>query len=91
MNEKFILKPMDTNSLDDVLRLLGRESSLEMKKYYIWKYEETPANQLGVVIDSDSSRVIGFNALVRSWFLRTPGNSHSCDGHIPTEVKQLLH
>jgi GNAT superfamily N-acetyltransferase len=66
MDGQFILKPMDTNSLDDVLRLLGRESSPEMRKYYIWKYEETPANQLGVVIDSDSSRVIGFNALTRS-------------------------
>jgi GNAT superfamily N-acetyltransferase len=66
MNEKYFLKPMDTKSLDDVLQLLGREPNPELRNYYIWKYNETPSNQLGVVINTGSSKVIGFNALIKT-------------------------
>ena len=64
MNGKYFLKFMDTESLDGVLQLLERELTPELRDYYIWKYNGTPSNQLGVVIDTASSEAIGFNALI---------------------------
>lgn len=66
MSEKYFLEGMDTKNLDGVLQLLERELNSELKDYYIWKYKETPSSQLGVIIDTTSSRVVGFNALLKT-------------------------
>jgi len=65
MDAGLVIEPMSPDDIDEVIGLLGYNVTTETRNYFIWRYQQTPQNQLLVVRDSGSRRIVGFNALVK--------------------------
>jgi GNAT superfamily N-acetyltransferase len=65
MEGGIVIEPMSQGDLDELLDLLGGIDEGINADYLLWKYEQTPPNQLSVARNLDTSKVVGFNALIQ--------------------------
>ena len=64
VDKKLIVGSASKEDLGEVADLLSTPTSPRTKDYLLWKFEHTPPNQLSVVKDSSTLKVVGFNALI---------------------------
>jgi GNAT superfamily N-acetyltransferase len=65
MDRDIVIEPINQEDFDELADLLGGIDEGISGDYLRWKYEQTPLNQLFGAKDANTSKVVGFNALIQ--------------------------